>query len=140
MHKRKLSTGLALGLGLAAATMSMGAAAEVISGKKNLVCAATNVVGCTEADCMQGQAHTFELPPFMFVDAGRKLVHGNNKKGKEVSSPIHNFEITDDAIILQGFENHRGWTIGIDRKNGAMTMSSTGTEGSFLIFGNCTEH
>ena len=139
MHNKKLLTGLALGLGLSAAVMSASAAAEAISGKNNLVCASVNMVGCADGNCLQGLAQTFDVPTFMFVDAKRKLVHGNNEKGLDLSSPIHNFEITDNAIILQGFENHRGWTIGIDRKDGEMSMSSTGPDVNFLIFGNCTE-
>jgi hypothetical protein len=140
MYKRKLSTGLALGIGLTAAALSMGATAEAISGKKNLVCAAAAVVGCTEGSCMQGRAQTFELPTFMFINAERRHVHANNEKGEEFSSPIKSFEITENTISLQGFENHRGWTIGINRDDGEMAMSSTGADVSFLVFGNCIEH
>jgi hypothetical protein len=136
---KKHSANFALGLGLAAALLSTGASAGAISGKADLVCASVNVVGCTGTDCMQGQAHTFELPDFMFVDVKRKLVHASNDSGEEVSSPIKNFEVTDDAIILQGIEDHRGWTLGIERDKGKMTLSSTGPAVSFMIFGNCTE-
>jgi len=139
MHKRLLSTGLALGLCLGATLMSAGAAAAAISGKINLICAATNAVGCTGGICREGQAATFDMPNFMFVDAKRKLVHAINEKGEEVSSPIKSYEVTDNAIILQGFENHRGWTLGIVRGDGAMSMSSIGADVNFMIFGNCTE-
>ncbi len=67
------------------------------------------------------------------------MVHGTNENGAEVTSPIKNYEITDEAIILQGFENHRGWTAGIDRQSGGLTLSSTGAGIGFIIFGNCAK-
>ena len=105
----------------------------------NLVCASVDVVGCTNGNCLQGQAHTFDMPNFMFIDVKRKLVHATDESDKEVSSPIRNFEVTENTIILQGFENHRGWTLGVDRKTGKMTMSATGADVSFMVFGNCTQ-
>jgi len=137
MHHRKLLTGL--GLGLSAVLFSAGAAAAGISGKTNLVCASINVVACTEGTCMQGKAQTFDMPIFMFIDVKRKVVHATDESDEEVTSPIKNYEVTENAIILQGFENHRGWTAGIDRKTGGLTLSSTGADVSFTIFGNCTE-
>lgn len=139
MHYKKLSTSLALGLGLSAAIFSGGASASAITGKTDLVCASVNVVACTDGNCIQGQAQTFDLPTFMFVDVKRKLVHAVDESGKEVSSTIRDFEVTDKAIILQGFENHRGWTVGLDRANGKMTLSTTGADINFTVFGNCTE-
>lgn len=137
MLYKKLSA--RLGLALAVGTLSSGAYAGAISGKVDVICASVSVVGCTGGNCIQGQAHTFDMPDFMFIDVKRKLVHASNESGKEVSSPIKNFEVTDSEIILQGIEDHRGWTLGIERDNGKMSLSSTGAEVSFMVFGNCTE-
>lgn len=137
MHHRKLLT--ALGLGLSAALLSAGAAAAGVSGKTNLVCASIDVVACTKGNCIQGKAQTFEMPTFLFVDVKRKVVHGVDESGEEVASPVKNYQVTEKAIILQGFENDRGWTAGIDRKTGGLTLSLTGADVSFTIFGNCTE-
>ena len=140
MQKKNLLFGPAMCLGLSVAAFSSGSWAAAISGETNVVCAALDVVSCAEGSCMQGQAHTFDLPTFLFVDKDRKVIHAKNSKGKEVASPIDNYEITDEAVILQGFENHRGWTVGIDRKSGKMSMSSTGADVSFIVFGDCTEN
>lgn len=139
MHNNKLSTALLLGLGLSATLLSAGTSAAGISGKNNLVCATVDVVACTSSSCMRGPGPTFDMPTFMFVDAGKKLVHATNEQGEEVASPINNYEITENSIILQGLEDHRGWTAGIDRKSGALTLSSTGADVNFIIFGNCIE-
>lgn len=138
MRTGKLSTGTLLGLGLTAALFGSTAVAA-ISGKTDLICASVNVVACADSNCLQGQAQTFDMPTFFWVDVKRKLMHGRDEDSKEISSPIKNWEVTDNAVILQGLENHRGWTAGIDRKNGELTLSSTGAEVSFIIFGNCTE-
>ena len=49
-----------------------------------------------------------------------------------------NLEATEKQVILQGVENHRGWTAAIDRQTGRMTLTSPGTDVSFMIFGACT--
>ena len=139
MHLKIFSPGLALALGLSA-LFSPAASAIEISGKNNLVCASLDVVACTHGNCLKGQAHTFDLPAFMFVDVKRRLVHGKDQKGKVVESPVKNFEVTEKAIVLQGFENHRSWSLGIERETGGMTMSSTGAAVSFIVFGNCIEN
>jgi hypothetical protein len=138
MHNRNLLSGLALGLGMSLGLMTTGASAAGFDGKSNLVCAAYHVAGCADGACVEGIPQTFDLPIFMYMDFKRKVVHGTNKNGEEVTSPIKNFEVTDNAIILQGIENHRGWTTGIDRQTGELTLSSTGADVSFIIFGNCT--
>ena len=139
MHKRKPLAGLALGLGLSLGMITSSAFAGGLDGKSNLVCAGIHVVGCTNGLCTEGSPLTFDMPTFIYVDFKRKVVHGTNESGAEVISPINNFEVTDEAIILQGFENHRGWTAGIDRQNGGLTLSSTGAGIGFIIFGNCAK-
>lgn len=139
MHLNRFSMGLALALGLSA-LISPAASAMEITGKKNLVCASLDVVACTQGNCLKGQAHTFDMPAFMFIDVERRLVHGKDQKGKVVESPVKNFEVTEKAIVLQGFENHRSWSLGVERETGAMTMSSTGATVSFIVFGNCIEN
>ncbi|MEH6635695.1 MAG: hypothetical protein V7700_09250 [Halioglobus sp.] len=135
MSKKTLFLGLALSAGL----LATGVSAAAISGKSDLTCATIDVVGCTSSACTRGQATTFDLPTFMFVDVERRVVYAENESGEEVVSPIKNFEVTENAIVLQGLEDHRGWTAGIDRKSGGLTLSSTGADVSFIIFGNCTE-
>ena len=135
MYKKTLLAALTLSAGL----FATGISAAGISGKSDLTCATIDVIGCSSSACTRGQATTFDLPTFMFVDVKRRVVHAENEKGEEVASPIKNFDVTENAIVLQGLDDHRGWTAGIDRKNGSLTLSSTGADVSFIIFGNCTE-
>lgn len=108
-------------------------------GSANLVCASIDVVGCTDGPvCLQAHAHEFELPEFVFVDFAGKVIRATDDSGHKEVSPIKSTESTDKQIILQGFENHRGWTLAVDRNTGRMTITSTGPDVSFMIFGACT--
>ena len=139
MRKRIRSSALALVLGMTSALMCSGASATGFDGTANLVCAAIDVVGCVDGSgCVEGQARTFELPGFMFVDFEKKLIRATNESGHKEVSPIKNFEKTEKQVILQGVENHRAWSAAIDRQTGRMTVTSAGSDVSFMIFGACT--
>ena len=139
MRKRIRSSALALGLGMTSTLMCSGASATGFDGTANLVCAAIDVVGCVDGSgCVEGQARTFELPGFMFVDFVKKLIRATKESGQKEVSPIKNFEQTEKQVILQGVENHRGWSAAIDRQTGRMTVTSAGSDVSFMIFGACT--
>ena len=127
---------LAGGLCLAA---SAGSFADSFTGKTNAVCAAVSVIACTDKmECMQGNAHTFDMPAFMFIDVRKNTVRTVADAGESASSEIKTKEITENSVILQGYENHRGWTLAIDRTDGSLNLSSTGPELNFMISGNCT--
>lgn len=131
--------GMALGLCLIGTTFAGGALAEApYAGKTNGVCATAHIVACTDnLVCMQGSAQTFDLPAFLFVDIKKDIIRATEHKSEDVVSPILTKEITENSVILQGVENHRGWTVAIDRTDGTFNLSSTGPELNFLITGNC---
>jgi len=139
MRDRPRSSVPALGVGLTMMLLFGGASAADLDGKSNLVCAAIDVVGCVNGPgCLEGQARTFELPEFMFIDFEKKLVRATDESGHNEVSPIKNSEQTEKQIILQGVENHRGWSAAIDRQTGRMIVTSVGADVSFMIFGACT--
>jgi hypothetical protein len=131
--------GLVAGL-ISTATLAADEEMTVDLGKKSqLVCAAITVVGCVNnANCLTGSAESFSLPEFMFVDFKEKIVRPTDESGHKEESPIKNLEKTDQQIIFQGFENHRGWSAAVNRKTGELKMSSVGADVSFMIFGACT--
>ena len=122
-----------------AAVVASGAWAGEFDGKSNLVCSSVDVVGCTDGGtCLHGHARDFDLPDFIFVDFGKKIVRSTDADGDKDTSRIRSRESTEHELILQGFENHQGWTLAIDREDGGMTLTSTGRDVSFMIFGACT--
>lgn len=118
----------------------VGASAAGFDGSANLICAANNVVACTKASvCVQGEASTFDLPVFMYVDFKAKVVKARTEgDAKQVESPIRNFQKSNTQLILQGIENGHGWGISIDQTGGRMTTTVSGEASSFMIFGACT--
>ena len=126
-------------LGLAAMLLPAGVSAAGLDGKSNLVCAAVDVIACTNGPgCREGSANSFDFPQFMFVDFKKQQIHGTDETGINIVSPIRNSEITEQQIILQGTENHRAWSATIDKTNGQMTVTSSGAGVSFMVFGACT--
>jgi hypothetical protein len=134
----KRTTPMVLGLGLIAATLSGLAMADSFSGKTDAVCSLSQVAGCTQdLTCLQGAAHTFDLPAFLFIDKKKNIVRSTDASMEGDISPILAKEVTENSFILQGHENHRGWTIAIDRADGRLSLSSTGPDVNFIITGNC---
>jgi len=127
---------------LAALIGAAGVSAEgpVITGKKDVICASQDIMACTDgAVCMQGKPSTFDMPTFMFVDVKTKVIRAVDEDGSTVTSPIKTHEVTEQSAIMQGYENHRGWTLAIDRMEGSFTLSSTGPDVNFMIMGACTQ-
>lgn len=131
-----LLTALAVAL---ATLVASGASAGGFDGSVNLVCSSVDVVGCTDGPtCLQARARDFALPDFLFVDFAKKVVRGTEASGLKQTSPIKSSERSEHQLVLQGFENHHGWTLAIARADGRMTLTSTGPDVSFMIFGACT--
>jgi hypothetical protein len=128
-----------LTLGFAAMLLPAGVSAAGLDGKTNLVCAAVDVIGCANGPgCREGSANDFGLPQFMFVDFKKQEIQATDETGLNVVSEIKSSEITEQQIILQGIENHRGWTVTVDKANGELTVTSSGSGVSFMVFGACT--
>ena len=138
----KLKQPLSGALALVALLLTTGANADtpMISGKRNVVCASQDIMACAEdAVCTQGKPDAFEVPTFMFVDVETKAVRAVAADGSSMTSPIKTHEVTEQSAILQGYENHRGWTLAIDRKDGSYTLSATGPNVNFMVMGECTQ-
>lgn len=113
--------------------------ADTFDGSKNLICSSIDVVACIDGPiCTQGSAATFELPQFMLIDFKKKVVRSTDSDGGKETSPIMNMDKTEKQLVLQGIENHQGWTATIDRVSGKLAISVAGTDVSYMILGACT--
>lgn len=112
----------------------------MITGQKNVVCASQDILACIDdAVCMQGKPGTFDMPTFMFVDVKAKSIRAVEADGTTITSPIKTHEVTEQSAIMQGYENHRGWTLAIDKTDGSFTLSATGPDVNFMMMGACTQ-
>lgn len=111
----------------------------IFDSKTNLICATRDVVACEYASgCIQGSPGSFDLPDFLVIDFKKNQVTASKETGIKNVSPLKTVETTQQQIILQGVENHRGWTAAIDRKTGHLSITSSGADLSYMIFGTCT--
>jgi hypothetical protein len=117
-----------------------GASAGKYDGSANLVCSTVGVVACTTraSSCIRAHTSDFDLPDFLFVDLENKVVRATEDNVQTETSPIKSSERSEHQLLLQGFENDQGWTLAIARDDGQMTLTSTGPDVSFMIFGACT--
>ena len=126
---------------IAALALAGSATAADFDGSRNLICAAIDVVACTEASqgpvCMQGHSRTFDIAEFFAINFSEKEIRATGVSSEAVS-PIMNQEKTETQIVMQGVENNRGWSAILDRADGTLTLSTVGRDVSYMIFGACT--
>jgi hypothetical protein len=103
-------------------------------GSVPLICAPVSAMDCVRGDeCLAGLPEDIGAPAFMRLDFVKKTVAGTR-----VASPMLLLEKTEAQLLLQGREADYGWTIALDSKSGAMTVTLANQEGAFVLFGSCT--
>ncbi len=110
--------------------------AEGLDASKPLLCSITEAAECDGvANCTDVTLEQIDLPPLWRVDfAGKQLA---SKDGTR-SSPIATIETLDAALLLQGNQNGRGWTLIVERATGHLSASAADAEGAFALAGSCT--
>ena len=105
-------------------------------GSKNLVCAPIDTLRCVSGDgCTRGEAEQVNLPKFFEVDFAQKRLASLSTD--RFTSVLHSMR-DEGTLILQGAELGRGWTLTISEADGEMTLSSSGADFAFVVFGACT--
>lgn len=111
-------------------------------GSKPFLCAVTEAIECDEENgCSQGTVESMDIPQFVRVDLKRKKISANRKvEGEERrEAKIINFVRTDGALIMQGTQGHRGWSMVVGERSGKMSASVSEDQVGFLLFGACTK-
>jgi hypothetical protein len=132
-----INTRLAL-LILAASAPTQYVAAETFDGSKALLCATVETIECgPREDCEHGSADSLRFPQFLQIDAQKKLISAVRPDGTSMTTTITSITELDDRLLLQGVENHLGWTISITRTTGHMAVAIAGNQIAFSVFGAC---
>ncbi len=71
----------------------------------------------------------------MRIDFSRKEIIGPKR-----TTVMRLMEKTDEHLTFQGFELGMGWTMAIERATGKTSITLTGKEDTFVIFGTCIPH
>ena len=116
-------------------TVSLTAAAEdAFDGTKTLLCASLEALDCTPGEsCEKGLPEVIGAPQFLRIDFAKKEIIGPKN-----TTAIQRLEKGDEQLTLQGYEVGMGWTLALDRFTGKMTVTFSGSEQAFVIFGVCT--
>ena len=108
-------------------------------GSKTLLCTPTEAVSCAGAgECERATTEALDVPPFIKIDFGKKLLSGKLKSGDERQTPIWNIKADEDTTLLQGGEYGRGWSFVIQHDTGEMSAAIAGYAGAIVLLGACT--
>ena len=125
-----------------AAAVSLGSfplAADDFDGSKPLLCASVDTVECDwTGECQQGTAESINAPLFFRIDFNEKMIRATRPDGTDLNTRIASVTADGGALILQGVERGRGWSMEITGETGRMTLSAAGDRVGFIVFGACT--
>jgi hypothetical protein len=141
MRFPKNGVSIALVVALLSGLHSASTSASGIGANKPLVCSTIDVMACVDdTGCMRGAPRDFDIPTFMFINFREGKVHTAGDSKEDAASPILSKQLTEKSLILQGNENHHGWTLAVSRDDGAMKLTSLGPDLALLISGNCVTY
>jgi hypothetical protein len=126
----------ALSIAALLAVAPAAARADVLDASKPLVCSIAKAAECDGvAACNDVSLEEIDLPPLWRVDfAARQLASVDGLR----ASPIGALEMLEGALLLQGNQNGRGWTLVVERATGHLSGSAADAEGAFVLAGSCT--
>jgi hypothetical protein len=102
-----------------------------------LLCAPGEPIQCeNNGECTRVTIQSTRLPRFIRVDFAAQQLSGV-AEGEKVITAIKNRQQLDGMLILQGTENGRGWSMAINEKSGEMTLTVSGDQVGFVVFGAC---
>ena len=112
-------------------------AAGKYDGSVPMICSAAAVMECQSGRrCEPRSADKVNLPALFRVDAkAMKVRNLEAEKGRE--SPIRNVDHANGALVLQGADADRGWTVVIHEETGRMSGTISADGEGFVVFGQC---
>jgi len=130
------TTSLSLLIAAVALTVAAAAPAEGVDGAAPLVCDLVEAAQCDGvAHCTDVTVEQIDLPPVWLVDFEAKQLASEDGAR---TTPIVSVEKLDAALLLQGNQNGRGWTMVVDRASGHLSASLVDATGAFVLAGACT--
>ena len=115
------------------------ATADDLTGSNRFLCSAALVTACTsDGECENGAPWDLNVPSFIEVDLDKKELSTTKASQENRKTPIKNVERDDDAIVVQGYERGRAFSLMIVEKTGMMTAAVARGDLGIVVFGACT--
>jgi len=133
-------------LTLASGSLALSVSASPFDGAQPLICASTEILECIPAaGCNRVTAESIDAPRFIRIDFSANAMSAETVGGDRKVTQIERSETVDGKLMLQGAEDGiegvrdgLGWTLAIAQETGKMTLTASGDDVGFVIFGACT--
>ncbi len=113
--------------------------AAEFDGSQKLICASVETYGCImDFKCIKGTAETINIPQFFRIDFDKGLIHATRPDGEKRTTKIVNRTHEKGQMILQGVQSELGWSMAITEKTGKMSLTASGDQVVYAVFGACT--
>jgi hypothetical protein len=100
------------------------------------ICSLTKAYECTSEDgCREWSIQEVALPRFIRIDLKAKTIKSLDK---DIARETR-FRETDrlqGMLVLHGTEQ-RGWSMAVGEETGNLTLSASGDDESYVVFGSC---
>lgn len=141
MNKKMLNA-----LILASGSLALSVSASPFDGAQPLICASTEILECIPgAGCNRVTAESIDAPQFIRIDFSANAMSAEGVDDDKKVSQIERSETVDGKLMLQGAEDGvegvrdgLGWTLAIAQETGKMSLTASGDDVGFVIFGACT--
>lgn len=112
-------------------------AAAPFDGSVSLLCAAAEIMECSDGQCARQSVEAVNLPRFIVVNFKEKTLTAADST-KRVT-PIQRVEQASGRMILQGGQEGRAWSVTIAGDTGKLSAGVLVDEDTaVLVFGACT--
>lgn len=110
-----------------------------LTGAEQLLCASVQATVCeTEGECESGAPWTWNVPQFIEIDLGERVLRTTEASGEARETPIKNFLIEEGTIFLQGVERGRAFSVVIEESSGSASIAVARSGLTVSVFGACT--
>lgn len=116
------------------------ATADEFDGSKPLTCASIYSAECNAADqkCITGAPWMINFPVFMEIDFKAKEVSTTKLHESPRVSAINNVaKLKNGHTAIQGIDDEFLWSMLIAEETGSMTLTISGENTGFIVFGAC---
>lgn len=114
----------------------------VMAAEDPMMCAVNETNACTKGQkCTRGGAGDINMPLLMKISPEGKEIVSLAEDGTRRVSKIRNSatDVDNRFVVYQGVEQGGAWSVVVDTKNGAMTVSiAAGDTDAYVLYGACS--